>query len=608
MMRNLRAFLEGLARLLGEVPRADYLLFMLSAAIGALVAIWHYVQVAPEILYLPNYEAWFDADIPRVFENFFKPLARQYRSYFHPFSALFFSSFARGLDWLVDDRVVSTGAIMALNAALWTGSLYALLRLSRLGRADAALFTAFALSTASAVFWIAIPESFAIGATLMLLTLLFTIAVARLPGSERYLFIALILTVAVTITNAVVGAIAILERFGLRRLIQASIVAAVVSLALWLVQGAFYPKAEFFKQRTVKMLTRNWITKPAPRIHSHHPRSFFVHSAVMPQHAFNEVRRNTATQGSAIGSSGPVGLAAAAGWLILLLAGFYAILVKKSFTAPVKWAVLGGLAFNYVLHHFFGHETFLYSFHWIAFLVIVASHAVFLGWPLRALAAVLTVLFAVNNEAQFLSAANQLARPDRAPRLSSPENGPASEPVEGARIVDGACFGFSGAMSPAANSFGVQITPLKTDGSAVSAEPAQLEASGAPVTAVTSAFAATWTPILHEESRPGRRAGWRLDLEPRNPSVSRFRVNVSSDGPCGGTLWYANPKEGYAPKWTVLNLRWALQAAENAPANVTWENGRASVTIELTKPRLYLIDYLYVTGADAFDDTTPVLE
>lgn len=93
---------------------------------------------------------------------------------------------------------------------------------------------------------------------------------------------------------------------------------------------------------------------------------------------------------------------APAGWLLLLASGF--LLFIKNFRAfqhtPLMLGLLGVIAFNFLLHLFYGTEIFLYTSYWVyAFVLFLAlafsefAHKAWIQWGLFAV----VLMFMVNN-------------------------------------------------------------------------------------------------------------------------------------------------------------------------------------------------------------------
>jgi hypothetical protein len=141
-------------------------------------------------------------------------------------------------------------------------------------------------------------------------------------------------------------------------------------------------------------------------------RAFVFHSTVMPAIGSFEAPENTqaramglpflSVQEAPLGSSGGFGILATAAWAMLLLAGGYAALSRRTearFTIVVATAILGQLC----LHTIYGEETFLYALNYWPLLLIVAPMGTFT--PARpavlGLVALCAAASAVNNLAQF---------------------------------------------------------------------------------------------------------------------------------------------------------------------------------------------------------------
>lgn len=89
-------------------------------------------------------------------------------------------------------------------------------------------------------------------------------------------------------------------------------------------------------------------------------------------------------------------------WLILLASGFLLFLknIRTSQHTPLMLGLLGAIAFNFLLHLFYGTEIFLYTSYWVyAFVLFLAlafsefAHKAWMQWGLFAV----TLMFMANN-------------------------------------------------------------------------------------------------------------------------------------------------------------------------------------------------------------------
>src|SRR5262249_10524450 len=127
-------------------------------------------------------------------------------------------------------RLSAVRAVVGVIAGTWTLSAFALLRLTGFHRKDALLLTLLMASSSASIFWIGTPESFALGATSILLSLA-TVNLARRfrHRSEILLVIGNVVSLSVTVTNWMSGMIAAFVTCSPRRALQIVCNALVVT-------------------------------------------------------------------------------------------------------------------------------------------------------------------------------------------------------------------------------------------------------------------------------------------------------------------------------------------------------------------------------------------
>lgn len=356
-------------------------------------------------------DVWFDADIPRSMCMATERLASQHGATSdHPLlSTLFFVPTQVVIGATGLPAVEAVRGVVAAGAGLWIATFYWLLRLLRLRIIDAAVFALLAASTAAAVFWTAVPESFVLGAISIMLP---AIVICRAePISDTRLVVAGALSLGVTLTNWWSGVLMVLLTRRPRAALQVCVNTLVLVALLGALQLAWFPRAELFpgNGRALDNLSN-----------THWPRAdavltaFVMHSVVLPPVVAERQQDPpsvvlTVPPVSAW-SGGAARLAAIAAWGGLLALG--AIALGRGVAPPVfrVWLV-AMLAGQFLLHLVFGRETFLYAMHFAPLLVLVAACAA-LGTQRRAalgVAVAAIVLLNVINHARF-DAATALLR------------------------------------------------------------------------------------------------------------------------------------------------------------------------------------------------------
>jgi hypothetical protein len=259
---------------------------------------------------------------------------------------------------------------------LWAIGFYALGRLTGAGRVASLCFTVLALASAGFQFWFSVAETFFAGSiTLLLVLLVAAVAVHRRVG-DRWLFVASMASLSITVTNWVAGlALTIVQRPWRRALgISAAVLLVVALLALvqrklyhWSMLFFLGSREEIqylnqaaggsFGDRLIAML---WypIRIPDVRVQAEPP----------PELNSITVQMNGA------GLDDWTSWAAIVLWTLLLAAGVAGLLRTPRWHAFAKVVGLT-LAAQIALHLVYGDETFLYAAHFLPLLMAVALFA-----------------------------------------------------------------------------------------------------------------------------------------------------------------------------------------------------------------------------------------
>ena len=346
-------------------------------------------------------DVWFEADLPAVSDGLLHRWSDQSRNTRHPLFPLLATTPAHVLRLTgLPERMVLQALIAAI-AGIWGFAFYALLRLATGRRADAMVFAALGCTSSAAMFWLPVPETYSWGSTTIVMALALCAYDRDRRLHESWYVAAAALTLSVTTTNWVAGGAAAIARNPPRRAAQILANAFVIVVAFWAVQRAIYPTAEFFigYANEHKFLFS---------LSGHRPmevfRALLFHGVVMPAVQIAQEPKWGAimsVQRSALGSSGPWGIAATLLWIPLIA------LAARALTSPGidrgLRAVLG-LTFvgQLLVYLVYGDETFLYSFNITP--VLIAAAALATRTPQRrlalGLAVGLTAVLAVNNAAQ----------------------------------------------------------------------------------------------------------------------------------------------------------------------------------------------------------------
>lgn len=346
---------------------------------------------------------WFTADTMRVFANMTDRWSDHNRIKVHPlfslltFPPVYFLNTVLGIKAIAAVRIV-----IAAVASLWLGTLFLLLRLIGCQRFDATLFSLLAATSAAAVFWFVVPETYPFGSLSILFALCFVALGQYFKLSPLWYVLVSALTMSFTITNWMVGILVTVVNYSWKQALQISANAFCLVTLLWGLQKWFFPSVEFFigDREEKKYILLSESGGPLQVI-----KSFVSHTMVMP--ATYVVNRSNnwfgiLTQASNPGSASLWGTFAVILWTALLglgLWGLFSIRQHLKLRLVLGLALLGQLA----LHIVYGDETFLYSLHFAPLLIVLAAlstltRARFLA---LALAGLLVISVGVNNSQQF---------------------------------------------------------------------------------------------------------------------------------------------------------------------------------------------------------------
>lgn len=351
-------------------------------------------------------DVFYEADLYRTFGDATERWSNHSRSNVHPlytlatYPATFVLQHAVGIS-----AVLATRIVLALVAGLWIVAVFALLRARGARTVDAIVFSALAASSGAAVFWFAVPETYAFGSLSIVVMLL----VASLPlaggAAEGATTVASAATLSFTITNWFVGLAATWLRYPLKSALQISVNAFCLVVLLWGVEKAIFPSATFFLDlRGEAAYADTAYAGTGVDI----ARSFVFHSFLVPaprqrtRFAVKKEHPRLTVQFSRIAEGVPLGYVPALAWVALLALGALSIARDdRGFAVLLGACVL----MQFCLHLVYGEETFLYSLHFLPMLLLIAASGAAgrQRVPVVATAAVLACWAAFNNVHQLIA-------------------------------------------------------------------------------------------------------------------------------------------------------------------------------------------------------------
>jgi len=365
---------------------------------------------------------WFEADCPRVVRDLSFRRSVQERTATHPLHTLLLYPWvagvrrATGLEPLICVRLVRVAIAGACTILFYT-----LARLICVRRTDAALFTVLAGSSAAAMAWFIVPETWPPGLLSILAALCIVGVGARRPLGPGWDVLANLATLAFTVTNGIVGAAATLLRHPPRRAVFLIAVSVCLLLGLMAVQQQVFPAAAPMPIPRHE-IDYVWTSESGGPLRV--AIVFFCHAVVMP--AVQAVPRYgldlppiLSVQHADIGSSGLLGWTATVLWLALLAAGLWG-LATASGEAKLRLLLAVAIGGQLVLHLLYGPETFLYALHYAPLLILAAAWSIRtrIAWACRIVALLLVAAAAINNVRQ-LQTAIGMANPATPPPTSA---------------------------------------------------------------------------------------------------------------------------------------------------------------------------------------------
>ena len=260
-------------------------------------------------------DVWFEADLPTVSDRILHRWSDQSRNARHPLFPLLTTLPINVVKTVVGEQTALRLLIVKI-AAVWLVALYLLLRAVTPGRLDALIFTALGSVSAAAVFWLPVPETYALGSVSVMAALALCAwdPLGR-AGATAYVAAAAF-SLAVTTTNWVSGLAAIVSRKPWRDALQLAANSLTAVVVLWGVQHLLFSSAAFFigEGAQTRFVLPHGLAGIAQSL-----RAVLFHSMVMPAIAVvPEPKWGSimSVQGAAIGSGGTIAVIATAVWVV----------------------------------------------------------------------------------------------------------------------------------------------------------------------------------------------------------------------------------------------------------------------------------------------------
>jgi hypothetical protein len=294
----------------------------------------------------------------------------------------------------------------ALAAGVFAAVLYALFRRMRLPPLDASLFTALGATSAGALFWFPVPESFGLAGLGVAVAL--WVAAAPRPSAAA-LASACVASASCILTNGIVGAAATFAHNPKPRQWTRAIAIGAASFAalavLWLLQERGRETPFFLSDRLFEYQEHLYPVSLDRAAQVLQGLLSYAVVAPEPQSARPSFRR------AVVATNGPIGAVATIAWIALLGFGAFRTLelARAGDRPQLAVTAFASLAVAVVMHLTLGREMFLYAMNVLPLLLALAAASACLPSDrrfVRPLVVLLLLAGTVNNVRQFQSAAS----------------------------------------------------------------------------------------------------------------------------------------------------------------------------------------------------------
>ena len=376
----------------GYLMRADYYVLCIFAIVGAAISWTCSEMVFQAVLEKDLFNIWFDADCIQVNSQMNERWSPEhYRAQRHPF----FSLLTTPIIWVLNaatqlNAEIIIRALLAMSSACTGVIFYLICRQITRRICTAAIWTTLLLTSSGFIFWSGIPETFCFGMSTILLPFAILAYGLPKPRSETSFTITTLLSLSITVTNAMSGVVCTLLAFSPRRTFEILKNVLCLAVGALIIQSVLIPKTAdsiFFCPNLAG--EAHWMNRPEAGGILTKARAVLLYGELMPQVAGNlrspvpQTAGTNATTSSRTFSNltvqtEPYGRFARFGafiWLGLLSFGIYNGLSQRArpelMFSAIGIVVLGQLA----LHLVYGVETFLYSAHFGPLFILLSAFA-----------------------------------------------------------------------------------------------------------------------------------------------------------------------------------------------------------------------------------------
>jgi hypothetical protein len=355
-------------------------------------------------------DVWFGADTARVVWDMTCASGIHSRTSVHPLFTLFTYPQVFVLRELCGlPAITAVRLVIAAAASVFSCTLYTLLRLIGCRKVDATLFCVSSIISGSAIFGLAVPETYVFGAVGVVMALALVAVAERRQVSDGWFVAASALTLSATSSNWLVGILATAVHHNWKKTLKISGCALCVVVVLSAVQKVAFPTSTFFipSQEECRFLNSPTISnfKECSRV-------FMLFTMVVP--SIKQLNRNSyyqdfvqlSIQHTSQSELSSLGLAAALSWVLLLGLGTWAVVTSRTHSR-LRAMLLISTAYQFALHIAYGSETFLYSMHFMPLLVVLAAWSTLTKVRIAALSLAICLILSAgfNNVQQLLKTA-----------------------------------------------------------------------------------------------------------------------------------------------------------------------------------------------------------
>lgn len=561
--------------------RIDVLIIVgLAIAIAIATYIGTYKIPAPIFTDFYAQDVWFGSDIPTVFGNITSLNSDFGRNNKHPLFPLLVFPFVFVIGKILHLDPLASARIFAVAVStIWVAAIYSLFRIMGCYRLDATLLSVLGGTSAAAIFFLVVPESFPLGSLTIILGLaLVAFTQYRQLTSAWYVAINVI-TVSITITNSMVGILTTLVNHRLNKAIKLLMVSLFVATGLWILQRIVFTNSGFPFQPGTFIGEKKFISTPSGGIFAVLS-AFFYQTMVMPATQFVDfpLRPDWVKLDANIlaPTSGSVwGNAAIFSWTALLILGLWAFFTVKQ---QNKLRLVLGLTLvaQLAMHSIYGvEETFIYSLHFLPLLLTLVAFSLlsrlrFLG---LILVTILIVSAGMNNRSQFSAITSTLwnyGNPQQQVELQMklrPNDfglrnaGHVVLANPNSSITNKAFHDVGGSFSPQTGSFGVSIWVVDRQGNIKTTSDrlplSEIQQQFTDFTSLKPPKILTKTKYYESSWSLPKAGSWQLNLKPLTGTDDRLILVIRSVGPAGAAIptldWNGN-RLLISDRWVIKDL------------------------------------------------------